>query len=124
LRRRRLKHRALLSTIYATGLRVSETTNLLGTDIDSQRMVIRVRLGKGRKDRQVMLSAKLLPLLREYWRAYKLKSWLFPGQDPSLPLSRHSVHRAPDSEAGGARCQDFQARLGAYAATQLRHPPA
>jgi integrase/recombinase XerD len=65
-----LKHRALLTTIYATGLRVSEVTNLVVSDIDSKRMIIQVRQGKGRKDRFVMLSPNLLTLLREYWKAY------------------------------------------------------
>src|SRR5262245_11478521 len=73
-----LKHRTLLTTIYATGLRVSEVTNLLITDIDSSRMIIQVRQGKGRKDRFVMLSPNLLTLLREYWRAYHPRGFFLP----------------------------------------------
>jgi integrase len=76
---RHLKHRAILATLYATGVRVSELCQLQGTDIDAQRMVIRVRQGKGQRDRVVMLSPNLLPLLRRYWKLYQLKSWLFPG---------------------------------------------
>jgi integrase/recombinase XerD len=86
------KDRALLSTAYATGLRVSELTHLQATDIDSQRMAIRVRQGKGQKDREVMLSPKLLDELRAYWKLVKPKTWLFPSTtDPTRPMSRHVV---------------------------------
>ena len=78
---RSLRDRALLETGYATGMRVSEVTRLLLTDIDSQRMMIRVEQGKGRKDRYVMLSASLLETLREYWRASKPREFLFPGME-------------------------------------------
>jgi integrase/recombinase XerD len=76
-----LKHRAILTTIYSAGLRLSELVNLKLTDIDSHRLVITVRLGKGKKDREVMLSEKLLELLRTYFVEYKPKAWLFEGQD-------------------------------------------
>jgi integrase/recombinase XerD len=65
---RHLKHRAVLATLYATGGRVSELCQLQGTAIDSQRMVIQGRQGKGKRDRLVMLSPNLLPLLRRYWQ--------------------------------------------------------
>jgi site-specific recombinase XerD len=87
----RLKSRAMLTTIYAAGLRVSEVVNLRIGDIDSQRMVLRVRQAKGQKDRYVMLSPKLLELLREYWKTHRPAEWLFPGPDPSRPLSRRTV---------------------------------
>src|SRR5262249_37746563 len=74
-----VKHRAMLMTAYAAGLRVSEVTQLQVTDIDSQRMVIRVRRGKGRKDRYVMLSPRLLEILRAYWKAVRPRDFLFPG---------------------------------------------
>jgi len=73
------KHRTILTTCYAAGLRVSEAVSLLPTDIDSQRMVIRVEQGKGQKDRYVMLSHRLLEVLREWWRLERPKLWLFPG---------------------------------------------
>jgi integrase/recombinase XerD len=90
---RNLKHRTILMTIYAAGLRVSEVTNLRVTDIDSQRQIICVRQGKGRKDRQVMLSPRLLDLLRTYWKSYRPAAWLFPGERPESPISRESVWR-------------------------------
>ena len=78
-----LKHRAALMTAYAAGLRVSEVVALKITDIDRQRMVIRVEQGKGGKDRYVMLSPRLLTLLRTYWKTVRPKDWLFPGRNPS-----------------------------------------
>ena len=74
-------HRTLLMTLYATGVRRAELTHLKVSDIDSKRMVIHVHGGKGRKDRDVMLSPKLLEALREYWRGLQRKpsAWLFPG---------------------------------------------
>lgn len=75
-----LKHKTILCLAYACGLRVSEIVNMKLKDIDSKRMVITVRQGKGKKDRQVMLSDKLLQLMREYFKEYKPKVWLFEGQ--------------------------------------------
>jgi len=88
---RHLKHRAMLATLYATGVRVSELCQLQGTDIDSQRMVIRIRQDKGQRDRFVMISPDLLPLLRRYWKLYQLKSWLFPGPRITEPNTRAGV---------------------------------
>lgn len=74
-------YRMLLMTLYATGARRAEVTHLQIRDIDSQRMLIHIRGGKGRKDRDVMLSPKLLEALRDYWRGLRRKptTWLFPG---------------------------------------------
>jgi integrase/recombinase XerD len=85
------KHRAILTTCYAAGLRISEAVRLKTTDIDSQRMVIRVEQGKGQKDRYVMLSSKLLETLRSYWRAVRPKGFLFEGDVPGQPINRSSV---------------------------------
>ena len=72
-------HRVVLMTLYATGVRRAELTHLKVTDIDSDRMIVRIRGGKGRKDREVMLSDRLLEALRDHWRRHKPKEWLFPG---------------------------------------------
>jgi integrase/recombinase XerD len=89
-----LRDRALLETAYATGMRLGEVIHLLLTDIDSQRMVIRVEQGKGRKDRYVMLSTSLLETLRAYWRKEKPKTILFPGKGGKEPLHPTSAQKA------------------------------
>ena len=110
-----LKHRAILMTAYAAGLRVSEVASLRVDDIDSQRMVIRVRQGKGRKDRYVMLSPRLLVVLREYWKAARPADWLFPGDIPGNPITGKAVHKVC-VQAGRA------ARLGKHVTVHtLRH---
>jgi integrase/recombinase XerD len=88
-----LKHRAILMTMYAAGLRVSELIHLQVTDIDSQRQLICVRQGKGHKDRQVMLSPKLLEMLRAYWQRYRPRTWLFPGPNPERPTTQKTIWR-------------------------------
>jgi integrase/recombinase XerD len=90
---RNLKHRAILMTAYAAGLRISEATQLQISDIDSQRMVIRVRQGKGRKDRYVMLSPRLLDLLRAYWKAVRPHRILVPGATPDQPITTESIKK-------------------------------
>ncbi|HEX4607129.1 MAG TPA: site-specific integrase [Urbifossiella sp.] len=83
---RRLKARAMLMTAYAAGLRASEVVGLRVADVDSQRMLILVRQGKGQKDRYVMLSPVLLEAFRAYWRKHRPVDWLFPGPDPTRPV--------------------------------------
>lgn len=88
-----VKYRAIMATAYASGMRISEVCNLhCRGDIDSQRMLIHIRSGKGAKDRYVMLSEHLLTFLREYFRQVRPSGiYLFPGQDPNQPISPSAV---------------------------------
>jgi site-specific recombinase XerD len=89
-----LKHRTILSVCYAAGLRISEAVRLQPADIDSQRMVLRVTQGKGQKDRYVMLSRRLLELLRTWWRVATPRTWLFPGTRAGRPITPDAVEEA------------------------------
>jgi site-specific recombinase XerD len=89
-----LQHRTILTTMYASGPRVSEVANLKVADIDSGRGVIWIRGGKGNKDRQALLPPKLLELLRVYWRWKQPKEWLFPGGKPGHPITSKSIFMA------------------------------
>ena len=97
-----LKSRVALTTAYAAGLRVSEVTGIKVSDIDSQRMVIRIEHGKGGKDRYVMLSEQLLGILRSYWRLARPKSWLFPGRSEDKPIEPNVLHAACRSAVAAA----------------------
>ena len=88
------KHRVILTICYAAGLRVSEAVQLKASAIDSKRMVIQVQQGKGRKDRYVTLSPKLLEILRACWKVARPKEWLFPGARPGQPITREAVEDA------------------------------
>ena len=102
-----LYHRAMLMTLYSTGMRRAEMCRLKVSDIDSERMVIHIRHGKGGRDRDVPLSDKLRETLREYWRWMKPKTWLFPG---TINGSRADV---PISEKmSWAACQQAAQRAG------------
>src|ERR1022692_3164594 len=81
------KYKAALSAAYGAGLRVSEVVTLKVSDIDSERMLLRIEQGKGRKDRFAMLSPLLLELLRDWYRIARPTVWLFPGRDPLLPMT-------------------------------------
>jgi len=104
------KHRAALAVAYGTGLRASEVVHLKIADIDSERMIVRVVQGKGRRDRYAMLSPSLLELLRAWWRQGHAQGkmlqggWLFPGRNPANPLSTRQLntacHRAADAALG------------------------
>lgn len=100
--------RILLMALYATGVRRSELAHLKITDIDSQRMVIHVQGGKGRKDRDLMLSPKLLEALREHWRGLKRKPaiWLFPGG------RWHTAHHPIDTKVIWSACKEAAQRAG------------
>ena len=98
-----IKHRTIMTTCYATGLRISESIHLKPCHIDSQRMVIRVEQGKGQRDRYVMLSVRLLELLRHWWRTERPQHWLFPGKSADKPITRHAVEKA---------CQEAHSRSG------------
>jgi len=91
---RNLKHRTVALVLYGAGLRISEALALQLRDVDSARMVLTVRHGKGDQDRQVGLSGVLLDALRVYWRAYRPMDWLFPGQKEGQPMGPETIQRA------------------------------
>lgn len=97
------KHRAVLITAYAAGLRASELGRLKISDIDSQRMCLRIDQGKGSKDRYVPLSPRLLGELRDYWRRIRPETWLFPNQLLGRPMSRDGawhIYKVAKEKAG------------------------
>jgi site-specific recombinase XerD len=95
-----LKYRAAFSIAYGAGLRASEVVSLKVSDIDGERMVLRVEQGKGRKDRNAMLSPHLLDLLRAWWLEGRPQGWLFPGQNPVNPLTTRQLNRVCHAMAG------------------------
>jgi site-specific recombinase XerD len=97
-----LKYKAALSVAYGAGLRGGEVVMLRVGDIDSKRMLIRVEMGKGRKDRHAMLSPQLLELLRAWWLQARPQGWLFPGRDPLQPITVRQLNRACHMAAGAA----------------------
>src|SRR5205814_9000658 len=118
------KYKAAFATAYDAGLRVSEVVALKVGDVDSERMLLRVEQGKGRKDRQAMLSPQLLGLLRAWWRegrrlgALLPRGWLFPGRNPIEPLSTRQLNRAVHAAAEAA---GIKKRVSPHT---LRHAPA
>jgi integrase/recombinase XerD len=88
-----IKHRAVLMLCYGSGLRISEAVSLQAGDIDSARMVIRVCAGKGAKDRYTVLSARMLTLLRRYWKVQRPKIWLFPGTQPGTHIQPGTIQQ-------------------------------
>jgi integrase len=110
-----IKYKAAFSVAYGAGLRVSEVASLKVCDIDSKRMMLRVEQGKGRKDRYAMLSPTLLELLREWYRVARPQGWLFPGQNPTNPLTARQLNRACHAAADMA---DLKKRVTPHT---LRH---
>ena len=88
-----VKHLTMLLLGYSAGLRVSEIANLEVSDIDSDRMIIKVRQGKGRKDRIVPLSPVLLAIARQHWLNERPRRFMFPGQDPKRPISTSTIQK-------------------------------
>ena len=88
-----IKHKAILMIIYSSGLRISEASRLKITDIDSKRMMVRVEQGKGGKDRYTILAETALDHLRQYWRQYHPKEWLFEGQKDNAHISVSSIYQ-------------------------------
>ena len=109
------KYKAALGVAYGAGLRVSEVANLKISDIDRDRMVLRVEQGKGRKDRNAMLSPRLLGLLEEWWQIGRPTTWLFPGRDPIQPVSPRHIYRVV---ADTAAAIGIEKRVGPHT---LRH---
>src|SRR6266700_2316940 len=121
------KYKAALGTAYGAGLRVSEVVALKVGDIDSERMLLRVEQGKGRKDRHAMLSPQLLELLRDWWvegrrrGALLPRGWLFPGRNPIEPLSTRQINRSVHAaaEAAGIKKRGSMHTLRHSSATHL-----
>ncbi len=110
-----IKFRAALMTCYGAGLRISEVVHLRVEDIDSSRMLIHVREGKGAKDRYTMLSPKLLELLRLYWRFQRPPEWLFPAVKPTKPINASTLQQVCRE---AAHLAGFSKRVTAHT---LRH---
>jgi len=89
-----VKWRAMLMTLYAAGLRSSELTHLQVCDLDYERRLIHVRRGKGAKERYTLLAERLRPVLDAYIEAARPEAWMFPGKDPSRPISHAAVYKA------------------------------
>ena len=117
-----VKHRTILTVCYAAGLRISEAVRLKVADIDSERMVIRVALGKGQKDRYVMLSPKLLQILRAWWPVHRPKQWLFPGDRVDSCISSDAVELA--CQKAHQRCGIAKPVTPAFPSAQFCNTPA
>jgi integrase len=107
MRRRGLKYKEALRITYGAGLRASETAALKVSDIDSERMVIRIENGKGGKDRYAMLSPHMLELLRLWWKAARPTSWLFPGNNPVNPQAGAYIVAQHTSFRGDIKALDI-----------------
>ncbi len=88
-----LKHRAVVMLCYGSGLRISEAVSLMVEDIDSKNMLVRVRQGKGAKDRYTVLSQRMLKVLREYYKVQRPQTWLFPATLPDQHIQAYTIHQ-------------------------------
>jgi integrase/recombinase XerD len=117
-----LKHQALLSIIYGSGLRVGEAVRLRAEHVESKRMQLRIEQGKGRKDRYTILSEKSLDLLRQYWRTYHPGNWLFFARDKAQPMpvgtAQKIYHRAKE-KAGVTRGRGIHTLRHCFASHSL-----
>lgn len=116
------KHRTMLTLCYGCGLRLSELLAVRVSDIDGERGRLRIEQGKGAKDRLVPLSATLLTRLREYWRVFGPRHWLFPGRPPSTrlcPTSAQKTYTKAKARAGITKIGGIHALRHAYATHQL-----
>lgn len=112
------KHRIILMLVYSAGLRVGEVVRLKPEDIDSDRMMIHIRGGKGKKDRYTVLSEVVLEGLRGYWRAYRPEKWLFEGQEKGKPYTVRSAERVFEKavkKAGISKCVSIHSLRHAFA---------
>ena len=117
-----LKHRLVLMTAYACGLRIGEVVNLKVNDIDSSRMMIRICQAKGAKDRYTVLSPHLLVELRSYWKMYRPSLWLFPNEKTKEKLTRSTprlVFKAAKKKAGITKNVTFHSLRHAFASHLL-----
>ena len=119
-----IKYKAALSVAYGAGLRVSEVAALKVTDIDSERMMLRVEQGKGRKDRYAMLSPQLLKLLRDWYRVARPQGWLFPGRDRVNPMTTRQLRRGCEAAAQARAEHRHPRHPGAARPRQARHHSA
>ncbi|MCL5021036.1 MAG: site-specific integrase [Bacteroidetes bacterium] len=112
------KHRIMLMLVYSAGLRVGEVVRLKPENIDSDRMMIHIRGGKGKKDRYTILSGVVLEGLRDYWRAYRPERWLFEGQEKGKPYTVRSAERVFEKavkKAGVSKCVSIHSLRHAFA---------
>jgi len=116
------RDRALLMTVYGAGLRAGEAVRLKISDIDRQRLCLRIEQGKHKKDRYALLPPKLLPVLEDYWRHRRPKLWLFPSPTEGRPITRQTAHRifhAAKAEAGIDKAGGIHSLRHAFATHML-----
>jgi integrase/recombinase XerD len=117
-----IKHKALLAVIYGAGLRVSEAISLRVQDIDSDRMTLHIRKCKNRKDRFVILSPAMYEILRTYWKACKFNDYVFPGKNPTQPITANTasmIYKKAKESAGIKKAGGIHSLRHAFATHML-----